>query len=181
MNTQVNSDKTIAVDASLKRFVEGEVARVLGRFEGKLTRVEVHLSDVDGRKTGQIDKRCLVEVRPAGARPLSASANGVHLKSAIGTALGKARRLLTSFFGRTGVASAVPTVGAKPKKREAKVVAKAKKPGTKKPTVKKTAVKVKKTSAPKKKTRSVSASKLAAGEPPKKRIYQARRKSWPAR
>ena len=47
MTIQVNSDNTIAVDASLMRFVKGEVSRILGRFAKKLTRVEVHLSDVD--------------------------------------------------------------------------------------------------------------------------------------
>jgi hypothetical protein len=74
MKIQVNSDNTIAVDASMTRFVKCEVNRVLARFAKRLTRVEVHLSDVDKRKTGQADKRCLIEVRPAGARPLSVSA-----------------------------------------------------------------------------------------------------------
>ena len=102
MKIQVNSDKTIAVDASLTRFVEGEVSRVLGRFAIRLTRVEVHLSDVDNRKTGQADKRCLIEVRPAGARPLSASAKATKMASAIGEAMGKMQRSLTTFFGRRG-------------------------------------------------------------------------------
>ena len=70
MKIQVNSDKTIAADARLMSFVQGEVNRILERFAAKLTRVEVHLSGIDNRKTGQADKRCLVEARPAGARPL---------------------------------------------------------------------------------------------------------------
>ena len=74
MKIQVNSDKTIDVDASLTRLVEEEVSRVLERFAKRLTRAEVHLSDVDNRKTGKADKRCLLEVRPAGDRPMSASA-----------------------------------------------------------------------------------------------------------
>ena len=102
MKIKVNSDNTIAVDASLTRFVEGKVNRVLARFAKKLTRVEVHLSDVDKRKTGQADKRCLIEVRPAGARPLSVSAKAKKLASAVGQALGKMERSLTTFFGRRG-------------------------------------------------------------------------------
>lgn len=102
MKIQVNSDKTIAVDASLTRFVEGEVRRVLARFAKRLTRVEVHLSDVDSRKTGQADKRCLIEARPAGDRPVSASAKATRMASAIGEAAGKMQRLLTTFFGRRG-------------------------------------------------------------------------------
>ena len=160
MKIQVNSDKTIAVDARLTRFVEGEVNRVLDRFAPKLTRVEIHLSDVDNRKTGQADKRCLIEVRPAGARPLSASANATKIASAVGEALGKMQRSLTTFFGRRGrPAAAVSASVSKAKKTVAKKVA----PGTeKKAAVKKPA-------------------KLSARGPKKKRIYQARRKPWPTR
>ncbi len=87
MKIQVNSDKTITVDARLTCFVEGEVSRVLGRFAKRLTRLEVHLSDVDNRKTGQADKRCLIEARPAGAPPRSASSKATEMASAIGEAL----------------------------------------------------------------------------------------------
>ena len=53
MKIQINGDKTIAVDASLIRLVEGEVRRVLRRFAIRLTRVEIHLSDVDNGKRDQ--------------------------------------------------------------------------------------------------------------------------------
>jgi len=102
MKIQVNSDKTIAVDAGLIRFVEGEVRRILGRFAIRLTRVEIHLSDVDNTKRGQTDKHCLIEVRPTGARPLSASAHAIKTASAVSHALGKMQRSLTTFFGRRG-------------------------------------------------------------------------------
>ena len=102
MKIQVNSDKTIDVDASLTRLVEDEVNRVLGRFEKKLTRVEVHLSDVDSKKTGFADKRCLIEVRPAGDKPRSASAQAATTESAVGEATGKMQRSLTTFFARKG-------------------------------------------------------------------------------
>lgn len=102
MKVQVNSDKTIAVDASLTRYVEGEVDRVLGRFSARLTRVEIHLSDIDNRKTGKADKRCLIETRPMGAQPMTASAQATKMPSAIGEALGKMQRALATFFGRKG-------------------------------------------------------------------------------
>jgi hypothetical protein len=66
---QINSDKNVAVDTRLIQFVRGEVNRFLKRFGSKLTRVEVHLSDVKSRsKFGISDKRCLVEARPSGIR-----------------------------------------------------------------------------------------------------------------
>jgi ribosome-associated translation inhibitor RaiA len=165
MKIQVNSDKTIAVDASLTRFVDDEVSRSLSRFAIKLTRVEVHLSDVDDRKTGQADKRCLVEVRPMGARPLSASAKATKMSSAIGEALAKMQRLLNTFFGRRGrpaVAVSAPLSEAE------KTVARKITLGTGK-TAAVIKVEVKK------------ATKLSPRGPKKKGIYQARRKSWPAR
>ncbi|MGA9811156.1 MAG: HPF/RaiA family ribosome-associated protein [Terriglobales bacterium] len=165
MKVQVNSDKTIAVDASLTRFVEGEAMRVLARFADKLTRVEVHLSDVDSGKTGQADKRCLIEARPAGDRPVSVSAKATKMASAIDGALGKMQRLLTTFFGRKGRPAVTITGPVSPaRKTAARKITRGPK---KKATVKKAAAK--------------KPTKVSPRGPKKKRIYQARRKAWPIR
>jgi hypothetical protein len=82
--------------------VEAEVSRILGRFAIRLTRVEIHLSDIGDRKTGHAANRCLIEVRPAGARPLSTMAKSTKIESSVSQALGKMQRSLTTFFGRTG-------------------------------------------------------------------------------
>lgn len=164
MKIQVNSDKTIVVDAGLTQFVEDEANRLLDRFAAKLTRVEVHLSDVDSKKTGRTDKRCLIEVRPAGDRPMSASAMSTTTESAVGEALKKMQRLLTTFFGRRG-RPAVEVPAAVPAKKRA---------------TKKTTFGTKKKAAAKKAATKKSA-KLSPRGPKKKGIYQARRKSWPAK
>lgn len=165
MTIQINSDKTITVDARLVRFVENEVRRALSRFAKKLTRVEVHFSDVDAGKTGHADKRCLIEVRPAGARPRSASAKATSLDSAVGAALEKMQRALTTFFGRKGrpVAGVAASVSA-----------------VKKTVVKKISPLAKKRTSVKK-AAGKKPRKLSPRGPKKKRIYQARRKAWPAR
>ena len=100
MKIQVNSDHTIVVDARLKHFIEREVCRLLDRFAMRLTRIEVHLSDVDNKKTGKSDKRCLVEARPAGVRPLIVSAKATNLPYAVEEALRKMQRSLTALLGR---------------------------------------------------------------------------------
>lgn len=165
MKIQVNSDNTVDVDASLTRVVEGEVSRVLGRFALRLTRVELHLSDVDNRKTGKADKRCLIEVRPAGGQPLSASATATKTESAVGQALGKMQRLLTSFFGRRGRSpEEVSPPGSTPKKA---VDRKTALDTNENDGVKETVVEKPK--------------KLSPRGPKKKGIYQARRKSWSKR
>lgn len=109
MTIQVNSDKTVAVDARTKAFVQGEVDRILKTFTARLTRIEVHLSDVNSRKSGPADKRCVVEARVAGARPLSTSATANKVPAAIGQALRKMQRSLRSFFGRQAWSAGGPT------------------------------------------------------------------------
>jgi ribosome-associated translation inhibitor RaiA len=165
MKIQVNSDKTIDVDANLTRSIEDEVTRVLGRFATKLTRVEIHLSDVDKKKMGQADKRCLIEVRPMGARPLTASARDTKMSTSISGALAKMQRSLTTFFGRRG----------RPAAEISAPVLVAEKTLTRKTTLgaeKKTTV----NKAPVEKP-----AKLSPRGPKGKGIYQARRKSWPTR
>jgi ribosome-associated translation inhibitor RaiA len=97
---QINSDKNIAVDTRVLQFVRGEVNRILKRFASKLTRVEVHLSDVNSRKFGINDKRCLIEARPARHRPLNATDRAQTVMQAVGGALTKLRSRLETFYGR---------------------------------------------------------------------------------
>ena len=100
MRIQINSDKNIAVDTRVIQFVRGEVNRFLKRFGSKLTRVEVHLSDVNSRKFGINDKRCLIEARPARYRPLTATNRAQTVRRAVGGALTKLRSGLETFYGR---------------------------------------------------------------------------------
>jgi hypothetical protein len=170
MKIQANSDKTIQVDAVLTHFVEDEASRLLDRFAKRLTRVEVHLSDIDNTRTGQADKRCLVEARPAGGRPLTADAIATTTGSAITEALKKMQRLLTTFFGKKGrPATDVSAPASKPKTKAAPKKSAVKKSPTKK-TAKKTAAK---------KAAAKKPTKLSPRGPKKKGVYQARRKSWP--
>ena len=162
MKIQVNSDKTIHVDTSLTSFVKDQAMRDLDRFAKELTRVEIHLSDIDNKKTGRADKRCLIEVRPAGDRPLTTSTIATTTESAIDGALKKMKRLLTTFFGKKGRPAA--QISAPASKQRKKAVS------AKKPEVKETAAK---------KAAAKTPTKLSPSGPKKKGIYQARRKGWP--
>lgn len=158
---QLSSNNTVVVDTSLTLFVEAEVKRALGRFATRLTRVEIHLSTVEHRSTRRAGKRCLIEARPKGARPRSASANATIMSSAVSAALGKMQRSLTTFFGRRGrPALAIPAPVSAAKKTAASIAA---------ATVAKRRVAVRKQA------------KLSPRGPKKKGIYRARRQSWPAR
>ncbi len=176
MKTLINSDKTIAVDLSLKRFVKDETERILARFADRLTRVEVHLNDVNNLKTGKADKRCLVEARPAGAQPRTTSATATKLAAAIGQALRKMQSNLTSFYGRSS-----GKAQAKAKTRTAAFLGAsvADLATVSKAAKKKTAPAAKKKSAPKKSAANEKEVKLSPRGPKKKHISLVRRQSWP--
>jgi hypothetical protein len=101
MKIQINTDKQITMDVELARFVEAEITRALGRFESELTRVEVHLSDVNSHKPGLHDKRCQIEARAAGRKPLSVSIETATVEDAVQGAANKMKRLLETTFGRS--------------------------------------------------------------------------------
>ncbi len=180
MKTQVNSDQSITVSASLVRFVSAEVDRALDRFAAKLTRVEVHLSDVNSKKAGEADKRCMVEARPAGSRPISVTATAATVEAALAGALGKMRRSLTTVFGRLGRTVGRAPSGAKsvPPTRAGAAKSALERPAAARATAPTSAAK---TTAAAKKAAGAKATATDSRGPKKKSIFQARRKSWPAR
>jgi hypothetical protein len=100
MNILINSNNKFEVNAELAKEVEGEVARAIERFEGRLTRAEVHLSDENGAKSGARDKRCVIEVRPMGMQPVSVTEDAATVLEAATGAAHKMKRLLDSTFGK---------------------------------------------------------------------------------
>lgn len=102
MQIQVNSNSSVAVHEGLTRFVQANVTHALKRFVDRITRVEVHLSDVNGDKSGAPDKRCLMEARPAGCDPVTVADLGGSLEEAIRGAAQKMKRRLSARFRARG-------------------------------------------------------------------------------
>jgi ribosome-associated translation inhibitor RaiA len=93
MKVQVNSDHHIAAQAGLTTHVETSVTAALERFREKVTRIEVHLADENGEKSGPADKRCTIEARLTGLNPIVVTDHADNLHQAIQHAsikLGKA-------------------------------------------------------------------------------------------
>jgi hypothetical protein len=99
MHIQINTDKSIQSHEDVTRFVEGAVASRIGHFAPRITRVEVHLGDENAAKGGGKDKRCMVEVRPEGMRPIAVTHHDATVQSAVSGALNKLRSVLDSEFG----------------------------------------------------------------------------------
>jgi ribosome-associated translation inhibitor RaiA len=100
MHIQVNSGSSIEVDEDVIRAADSVARGALGRYEQRLTRLEIHLSDSNAQKGGAQDKRCQIEARPAGHEPLSASNDAPTVDAAIRGAVHKMERLLEHSFGR---------------------------------------------------------------------------------
>lgn len=94
------SFKDIERTDPIAQHIHTAVNKDLARFASKLTRVEVHLADLNAGKPGPDDKRCLIEARPRGLDPLTAEATDSDLYKAVSDAASKLQRVLDSTFGR---------------------------------------------------------------------------------
>lgn len=95
MRIQVNTDSHIKGSTNLTQEVEEIVHRALGRFGDRITRVEVYLSDENSaEKSGDLDKRCVMEARLGGLQPISVSHQGPSLDQATSGAASKLEKTL---------------------------------------------------------------------------------------
>jgi ribosome-associated translation inhibitor RaiA len=102
MLVQINTDSNIHGHENMARRVEDKVKAALSdRFGERLTRVEVHLGDENSnKKGGDVDKRCLLEARPAGLQPIAVSHQAESIDLAVDGALDKFKRALSSALGK---------------------------------------------------------------------------------
>ena len=100
MFVQINTDNQIKSDASANERLEERVRAKLKRFEQRLSHVEVHVTDVNGAKGGDGDKRVTLEVRASGAEPVAVHAEAHRVDNAVTLAADKAARALDHALGK---------------------------------------------------------------------------------
>lgn len=102
MIIQLNTDKHILGSPALAAEMERKLTDTLKRYAGRLTRVEVFLSDVNSSGSGPDDKRCVLEARVAvtGMPPVSASHQASTVALAVDGAGDKLVRALSSALGK---------------------------------------------------------------------------------
>lgn len=100
MQVLVSSDHHIVGGEDLTERVRGVVEGRLERFGGRITRVEVHLNDLNGSKLGERDKRCMMEARVGGMKPIAVSHEAPTLTEAIHVAADKLERALERMLGK---------------------------------------------------------------------------------
>ena len=92
MQIQINGDFTRS-DA-LEQHITDEVTRRLSHHENQITRVEVHLGDVNADKGG-LDKRCTLEVRISGQPAIAVHDMGDNYYDVVSSTCEKAGRAVS--------------------------------------------------------------------------------------
>jgi ribosomal subunit interface protein len=100
MQVQINTDSNIEGSEQLSEHVRSVVDTTLSRYADRITRVEVHLGDENGGKSGQNDKRCVMEARLEGRQPTAVTHHAASLDLAIDGAADKLLRALESTIER---------------------------------------------------------------------------------
>jgi ribosome-associated translation inhibitor RaiA len=106
MQVQLNTDRHFTGSDALSDRVSGDIEDALSRFDDRLTRVEVHINDVNGAKAGDRDIRCMLEARLKGLDPVAVTDQAESLDLALAGAIEK---LATALDRRLGKLNSKPT------------------------------------------------------------------------
>lgn len=84
----------VEVPEPLRAYVERSLNQALVHFTERLTRVEVHLKDLNSSHKNGVDKRCLIEARQGGMEPLAVEHDASEYRDAVHHAVQKLERAL---------------------------------------------------------------------------------------
>lgn len=100
MKIQFNTDKTISGEERNQDFFSTQIAEELDRYQSHITRIEVHLSDENGKKEGRNDIQCLLEARLKGRKPIAVSDQADTVEQAVSGTIDKLKNSLETILGR---------------------------------------------------------------------------------
>lgn len=100
MQIQFNSDSSVMGTDNVAERIAAQLRNKLARFEQRLTRLEVHVSDENGRKGGGDDKTCTIEARPRGGRAIGVTEHAADVDAAARKAASTLAQRLERHFGK---------------------------------------------------------------------------------
>lgn len=100
MIIQLNTDTNVKESEALKARFTSILTEGLSRFSEHISRVEVHLSDDNGHKDGLNDKRCMLEARIEGKKPIAVTSHANNHEQTLSEAIDKLIASLDTIFGR---------------------------------------------------------------------------------
>ena len=100
MQIQINTDRNIEGREALSVHIRGVVENALSHESSHITRVEVHVADENGPKTGPKDRRCTMEARLERHQPVAVTFDAATVHQAVSGAADKLARLVADTLGR---------------------------------------------------------------------------------
>jgi ribosomal subunit interface protein len=101
MQIQVHTDNQIEASENFIANIQEHLKDKLKRFEKRITRLEVHFHDENSTaKKGDQDKRCQIEARLNGLKPLSATDRQPTVIQALHGATKKLEAVIESTLGK---------------------------------------------------------------------------------
>ena len=100
MHIEVRTDHHIRGSEALTTSIQSTVEATLGRFDDRITRIDVHLNDENGPKKGGEDIKCTMEARLVGLKPAAVTHHAAQLEDAVAGAAEKLLRLIEHTLGR---------------------------------------------------------------------------------
>ena len=100
MTIQINTDNNITGSEELRVPLIALISEELSRFSLHITRLEVHISDENGKKDGPNDIRCMMEARLEGRHAIAVTDQATTLDQAVEDAADKLAHLIESTLER---------------------------------------------------------------------------------
>lgn len=100
MTIQLNTDKHIKGTESLEQWVTEKISHALKHYAEYITRVEVHLSDLNADKGGIDDIQCKLEARVKGIQPVLVVSKNATKEIALDEAVDKMKAILRTTIGK---------------------------------------------------------------------------------
>jgi ribosome-associated translation inhibitor RaiA len=100
MQIQFITDKNITESEDLIASSTYIISEELSSYSSHITRLEIHLSDEDDNKDGFNEKRCIVEARLAGKKPIAVTDHANTHEQAVFGAINKLKTSLERLTSR---------------------------------------------------------------------------------
>jgi hypothetical protein len=101
MQVLLNTDHPVEDFDTLSKHVSAVVDEALLHHHDRISRVEVHLGDENGSKTGPDDKRCMMEARLDGRPPIAVTHHADTVDAAVHGAARSLAKAIEHVLGRS--------------------------------------------------------------------------------
>jgi len=100
MKIQINTDNNLSVSQEFNAKLTELLTSKLARYNNYITTLEVHLTDTNGHKEGVNDRRCVIEARLKGLKPIAVTETANIHDSAVAGAIVKLKAALDTTLGK---------------------------------------------------------------------------------